>query len=214
MFETNGPAVSQPGTDNPPPHLINNQVLSHKPSSGGSEHSNSPLSRTETPALHHSSNIAPQHIFDGVSLADHVFQSPATSHLRHTSPGSTSAFIDRHLEPPHTYDGLLQANTALKTRVSELEVINDLYRGTVTQYEQGGAAPQAEMVPRESEAQQLRQLLEQSQRREQELKQKVEELEHEVADLREEQPPAKRTHLSERPEYPEPPQVFTNGLDS
>ena len=90
-------------------------------------------------------------------------------------------------------------------------MINDLYRGTVTQYEQGGAAPQAEMIPRDSEAH-LRQLLEQSQRRERDLKQKVEELEHEVADLRGDQPPSKKSRLSPGPEYPEPPQTFSNGL--
>lgn len=135
------------------------------------------------------------------------------SHLRQPSPGSASAFLDRNSEQPQTYDGLLQANTALKTRVSELEVINDLYRGTVNQYEQG-SAPQAEMVPRDSGAAQLRQLLEQAERRERELKNKVEELEHEIADLREEQPPSKRSRLSDDPEYPEPPQVFTNGLQS
>ena len=151
-------------------------------------------------------------MFDGVSLTDHVFPSPSMPHLRHPSPGLTSAFIDRNLEPPQTYDGLLQANTALKTRVSELEVINDLYRGTVNQYEQGGA-PQAEMVPREPDVN-LRQLLEESQGREKDLKRKVEELEHEIADLRGEQPPAKRTRLSEGPEYPEPPQDFSNGLNS
>ena len=147
-------------------------------------------------------------MFDGVSLADHVFQSPTMSHLRQPSPGSTSAFLDRNSEQPQTYDGLAQANTALKTRVSELEVINDLYRGFVNQHEQGGA-PKAEMMPRDSESQ-LRQLLEQSQRRERDLKQKVEELEHEIADLRGEQPPSKRSRMSNEPEYPEPP----NGLQS
>lgn len=206
-------AVPQSETGTPPSGTVNHTRLPHKTSSGGSDRSNSPVSRTETPALHHSSNIAPQHMFDGVSLAENIFQSPAMPHLRHPSPGSSSSFNDRNLEPPQTYEGLLQANTVLKTRVSELEVINDLYRGTVTQYEQGGA-PKAEMVPRDSDAQ-LRQLLEQSQRREQEWKHKVEKLEHEVADLRGEQPPSKRARLSNGSEYPEPPQIpFTNGLHS
>lgn len=151
-------------------------------------------------------------MFDGVSLADHVFQSPALPQLRHISPGSTSSFNDRNLEPPQTFERLLHENTLLKTRVSELEVINDLYRGTVNQYEQG-AAPQADMVPRDSEAH-LRQLLEQSQRREQDLKHQMEDLERENADLRGEQPPSKRARLSNGLEYPEPPQTFTNGLHS
>jgi len=194
--------------------MLNHPRIPHKTSSGDSEQSHSPVSRTETPALRHPSNIAPQHMFDGVSLNDHVFQSPATPHLRQHSPGSTSVFTDRNLEPTQTFDGLLQANTKLKTRVSELEVINELYRGTLRQYEQRGApAPQAEMVPQDLDAQ-LQTLLEQTERRERDLKQKVEELEHEIAELRGEQRPPKRTRLSDGPEYPEPPQAFTNGLDS
>ena len=93
--------------------------------------------------------------------------------------------------------------------MSELEVINDLYKGTVNQYEQGGA-PQAEMVPKDS-ASELRQSLNQAMRREEDLKRQVDELEREVAELRGEQPPAKRSRVS-NPEYPEPPQIFTDGL--
>lgn len=39
------------------------------------------------------------------------------------------------MEPPQGYDALSQANQALRTRVSELEVINDLFKGRVTQLE-------------------------------------------------------------------------------
>ena len=94
--------------------------------------------------------------------------------------------------------------------MSELEVINDLYKGTVNQYEQSGA-PQAEMVPKDSESQ-LRQTLDQALRREEDLKRQVDELEREVAELRGEQPPAKRNRTSKSSEYPEPPQALTNGL--
>lgn len=94
--------------------------------------------------------------------------------------------------------------------MSELEVINDLYKGTVNQYEQGGA-PQAEMIPRDSESQ-LRHSLDQALRREEDLKRQVDDLEREVAELRGEQPPAKRSRISDSSEYPEPPQAFPNGL--
>lgn len=179
--------------------------------SSGSDRSNSPISCHATPALQHPSNIAPQHLFDGVSLSDHAFQSPALPPFppRHPSPGSTSSFNDRNLEPPQTYEALLHANTFLKTRVSELEVINDLYKGTVNQYEQGGA-PQAEMVPRDTESQ-LRQSLDQALHREAELKHHVEELEREIAELRGEQPPAAKKARLDSSEYPEPP---TNVLHS
>lgn len=186
---------------NPPPGAVSHRHVAHKNPSGDSDCSNSPP------------NIAPQHMFDGVSLTENAFQSPVLSHLRNPSPGSTSSFNERNLEAPQTYEGLLQANTALKTRVSELEVINELYRGTVNQYEQGGAS-QGETVSRDSDGQ-LRQLLDQSHRREQELRQKLLELEHEIADLRDEQRPSKRARISNPPEYPEPPQIsLANGLDS
>ena len=112
---------------------------------------------------------------------------------------------DRHLEPPPTYDALIQINTALRTRVTELEVINDLYR-------EHSGAPQAEMISQDSNSQ-YRQMLDQEQREKEALKRQVEELEREVAELRGEQPPAKRVRVSDASEYPEPPQGFAaNGL--
>ncbi|KAM0795774.1 hypothetical protein BDR22DRAFT_813009 [Usnea florida] len=205
LFDGNSLPASQSEVT-PPPTYTSNQRVSHN---SESDRSNSPISHNEPAA--HPSNIAPQHIFDGVSSAEHAFPSPAIPafQLRHPSPGSTSSFNDRNLEPPQTYEGLLQANTFLKTRVSELEVINDLYKGTVNQYEQGGA-PQAEMVPKDS-ASELRQSLNQALRREEDLKRQVDELEREVAELRGEHPPAKRSRVSNS-EYPEPPQIFNDGL--
>lgn len=128
-------------------------------------------------------------MFDGVSLSDHAFQSPALPNipLRQPSPGSSSSNADRHLEPPQTYDGLLQANSALKTRVNELEVINGLYQGHVRQYQQDQQppAPQAEMIPQDSSDEaSLRQLLQQSQQREEDLNRRLEELERELAEAR------------------------------
>ena len=108
----------------------------------------------------------------------------------------------------------MHANSALKTRVNELEVINGLYQGHVRQYQQGQQpAPQADMIPQDSDA--LRRLLQQSQQREEDLKRKVEDLEREVAEIRSDQPAAKRTRLSAGSEYPEPPQnLVANGLHS
>ncbi|MCJ1268505.1 hypothetical protein MMC22_008393 [Lobaria immixta] len=212
LFEGNGIAAPRSEAGTPPPSLLHNQRASRKTSSGGSERSFSPVSRTDTPTSHHPSNIAPQHLFDGVSLSEHAFQpSPSmpSLNLRAPSPGSTSSANDRHLEPPQTYDGLLQFNTTLKTRVSELEVINDLFRGRVNELEQSDAnARRAEAMQQESESQ-LRQLLEQTQARENELKRQVEELEREVADLRGPEPRAKRQRVSDDSEYPDPPLPFT-----
>lgn len=101
--------------------------VSQMATSVASDRSGSPVSRTISPSTQQDPNIAPQHIFDGVALTDHTFQSPSLPalHLGQPSPGSASS--DRHLEPPMTYEQLLAANTHLKTRVSELEVINMMY---------------------------------------------------------------------------------------
>jgi GATA-binding protein, other eukaryote len=129
----------------------------------------------------HNSNIAPQHLFDSVTLGDQGFSSANTLpalQLRQPSPGSTSSMVDRHLEAPQTYEALLAANTSLKTRVSELEVINGLFRGRVAELEQSDAtARRSEMIARDSEAR-LRRSLDDSQRREEELKRRLSELEH------------------------------------
>lgn len=126
-------------------------------------------------------------MFDSVSLNDHSFN-PANTlpalHLRQPSPGSTSSAVDRHLEVPQTYDGLLAANTSLKTRVSELEVINELFRGRVAELEQSDAnARRSEMVVRDAEVR-LRQSLEDAHRREDDLKHRINELEQQLMEQR------------------------------
>lgn len=128
----------------------------------------------------HNSNIAPQHMFDSVTLGDHNLN-PATGlpslPMRQPSPTSSSSAIDRNLDGPQTYEGLLAANTSLKTRVSELEVINELFRGRVAELEQSDAtARRSEMIVRDSEAR-LRRSLEESQRREDDLKRRINQFE-------------------------------------
>ena len=149
-------------------------------------------------------------MFDHASLTEPVFsQSPSlpAMHLRHPSPGSSISLNDRHLEPPLSYEGLQQQNTTLKTRVSELEVINDLYRSRVHELEQNDR--RAEMVQT-----QLRQALEQSKQQENNLKRRVDDLEQEVADLRDVDslPHAKRLRTSDASEYPDPPQPLTAAI--
>lgn len=79
--------------------------------------------------MHHDPNIAPQHMFDGVALHDHAFQTPALPHLgSHPSTNSMSGMHDRSIESgPLTYEELVASNNVLRTRVSELEVINMMY---------------------------------------------------------------------------------------
>ncbi|KAJ5136357.1 hypothetical protein N7448_004911 [Penicillium atrosanguineum] len=179
---------------------------SRKMSSGHSDRSNSPLSRTETPgfaAMHgHNSNIAPQHMFDSVTRGDGTLSSSGglpSLPLRQPSPSA----VDRQLgESPQTYESLLALNTSLKTRVSELDLINELFRGRVAELEQSDAsARRSEMIARDSEAR-LRRSLDESQRREENLKRRVEELEHQITtvssgDGDSSEPHAKRIRLAD-----------------
>lgn len=66
--------------------------------------------------------------------------------------------------------------------MSELEVINELFRGRVAELEQSDAsARRSEMIVRDSEVR-LRRSLEDAQRREEELKRRISELEQQLAE--------------------------------
>ncbi|OJJ47216.1 hypothetical protein ASPZODRAFT_64636 [Penicilliopsis zonata CBS 506.65] len=186
-IEANGLSAARSEAGTPPLGSHGYRRPSRKASPGHSDRSNSPISRTETPGLsamqQHNSNIAPQHMFDSVTLTDHVLNPPNTLpalQLHQPSPSSNTV-VDRHLEAPQTYEGLLAANTSLKTRVNELELINGLFRGRVTELEQSDAtARRSEMIVRDSEAR-LRRSLEDAHRREEDLKRRIAELERQLA---------------------------------
>ncbi|KAF2194292.1 putative GATA transcription factor [Zopfia rhizophila CBS 207.26] len=178
--EANGLPAAHPDADPALSALVQHRRASGKISSGLSDRSQSPISRTGTPGLPHPSNIAPQHMFDGVLHSD-AFHSPSlpSFNIRQPSPGSTSSVNGSHLEAPLTYEALVGQNTSLRTRVSELEVINDLFRGRVTELEQSEQeARRVEHAARETEAQ-LRAELEETRFREADLKRRLEELEGE-----------------------------------
>lgn len=187
--DANGLSASRSDAGTPPLGSQPYRRASRKTSPGPSDRSNSPVSRTNTPGVppmqQHNSKIAPQHMFDSVTVGDHNFNQSTTLpalQLRQPSPGSTSSVVDRHLETPQTYEGLLAANTSLRTRVSELEVINELFRGRVAELEQSDAsARRSEMIVRDSEVR-LRRSLEDAQRREEELKRRISELEQQLAE--------------------------------
>ncbi|KAL4898055.1 hypothetical protein BDV59DRAFT_169163 [Aspergillus ambiguus] len=223
--DANGLPASRSDADTPPLGAHGYRRASRKASPGHSDRSNSPVSRTETPGLplmqqqqqppppHHNSNIAPQHIFDSVTLGrEHGLSGSnglSSTQMRQPSPSSTSVAPDRHLDSPQTYEGLLAANASLKTRVSELEVITELFRGRVTELEQSDAtARRSEMIVRDSEAR-LRRSLEESQRREDELKRRVSDLERRLSETgpsagndSPKEPLAKRMRLSDVVEQP------------
>lgn len=119
--------------------------------------------------------------------------------------------MDRHLDGPQSYERLLAANTKLNTRVSELEVINELFRGRVAELEQSDAtARRSEMIVRDSEVR-LRRSLEESQRREEDLKRHLSDLESQLGERTHNgdgqnessgEPLAKRVKLSDVVELP------------
>lgn len=91
------------------------------------------ITRADTPG---NPNIAPQHIFDTVSLSADFASPSLPAFIRHPSPSASSLNGNAsNLEPPNSYDALQAQNQHLRTRVSELEVINDLFRGRVTELE-------------------------------------------------------------------------------
>jgi len=120
-------------------------------------------------------------------------------HLRAPSPGRSTSPLNgmNGLEVPQTYEQLIASNTSLKTRVSELNLINDLFRDRVTQLEQAeDNARRGEALVRESEMD-LTRRLDESQRRENQLKRRLDELEQELSELRDGAHPAKKMRLAD-----------------
>jgi len=145
-------------------------------SSAMSDRSKSPISRTATPGLSNP-NIAPQHLFDSVAMdGQSQFQSPSIPYSQFRVPSPAPSINGSHLEPPPSYE----SHKALQTRVSELEVINELFRGRVEELE---------LLARETEAKARNDV--------EEAKRKIEELESELAEYRELGHKHKKVHLSD-----------------
>lgn len=194
----------------PPPGMGQHRRTSGKSQNGHSDGSTSPVSRNGTPNMYGNQ----LHPFDGSALNEHQFHhgSPSmlSQHLRAPSPGHSESSMngDRNMDGPQTYEQLIAANASLKTRVSELEVINELFRGRVTQLEQDEAnARRGEDMRRDAEMVATVRL-EDSQRRENQLKRKIDDLENEIAELRKEladnsDRPAKKMRLADMVEETE-----------
>jgi len=193
---------SQSGT--PPPGMVMAQrQASQKTGNGHSDGSISPISRTATPSMYgsHTQGL-PSFNNGGHPLEEHYNNhSPSLPQMhvpRTQSPGRSASPMNGHrgLEIPQTYEQLIAENSSLKTRVSELEVINELFRGRVTQLEQDeNNARRGEDMRRESEHN-LNIRLGESQRRENQLKSRLDDLERELNDLKEGAPPTKKMRVS------------------
>ncbi|KAK2011187.1 GATA zinc finger protein [Colletotrichum eremochloae] len=148
-------------------------------STNGNTDGESPVSRTGTPSLYNPSLP----VFQGMDDAQLQAGLQGFSENRAGSPLNG----DRHLDVPQTHEQLIATNSALKTRVSELELINELFRGRLSQMEQDEAsARRGQEISGKAEAQLRMQLetskkqLEESHRRENNLKRRLDELELEL----------------------------------
>ncbi|AEO60561.1 hypothetical protein MYCTH_2309867 [Thermothelomyces thermophilus ATCC 42464] len=166
---------------------------SQKPANGVLDDTHSPISRTGTPNLY-ASHMAPMY----QNLEDQ-FQAQQLSGFGGPDGRAPSPLNGDRLDMPQTHEQLLATNASLKTRVSELEVIQELYRGRIQQLEQEEANRQAqEKTKSEADEQlrnqlnaineahaQLQKELEESHRRENMLKRRLDELEVELKEAKE-----------------------------
>lgn len=83
---------------------------------------------------------------------------------------------DRNSDPPQTHEQLIAYCAGLKTRVSELDFINELFRGRLSQLEQQEAAARSANEAATAEQAQLRQQLEASKESEAQLRAQLEDV--------------------------------------
>ncbi|TGJ81695.1 hypothetical protein E0Z10_g7071 [Xylaria hypoxylon] len=170
----------------------------------------SPVSRTATPNVYDPNLTAFQPIehfqHDGLH-----YPLPGGSPGRAPSPTNGE---QQPLDAPQTHEQLIAANSSLKTRVSELDLINELYRGRLQQLEQDNQTADnyrhsAEMAAKEAATERalrddIQRQLEDSHRRENSLKRRLDEMEQELQELKvqlkemeSDEPAAKRLKLEE-----------------
>jgi GATA-binding protein, other eukaryote len=151
--------------------------------SAAPKRSQSPLSRAGTPLLGGTSNIAPQSMFDSVTLDNQAFHPSSLHQLGPSAPSPSGSENEKAIL------ALREQLTGLHTRVNELEVINELFRGRVGELEP--ALENSRLVEKKTRAE-----LELANDREAALKRRIEVLETDLADVRGEQR-SKRARLSD-----------------
>ncbi|KPM35659.1 hypothetical protein AK830_g10910 [Neonectria ditissima] len=194
---------------------------SQRSANGHNDGSDSPISRTGTPSMYN--HGLPSFMVDDPSGVG-GFGASGNSDGRAQSPLNG----ERHPDAPQTHEQLIAQNSSLKTRVSELELINELFRGRLSQIEQQEAAARrgqevagveqnqlrSQLKAAQDSETRLRAQLEDSHRRENSLKRRLDDLELELKDAKDAveevaiERPAKRLRLTESAVKPEEtPQV-------
>lgn len=183
---------------------------SHRVSNG--DGGDSPISRSGTPSIYKTS--LPSFIVDEAYNSTAGLTATGGPDGANGSPSNG----ERTSDGPQTLEQIVAHNSTLKTRVSELELIHELFRGRLSQLEQleaaarrGQEAAGAEQdqlrsqldAAKESENQ-LRAQLEDSHRRENNLKRRLDEMELELKEAKEAlekdpAPPAKKPRIEIEP---------------
>jgi GATA-binding protein len=185
--------------------------VSQQKATNGHGPTDSPVSRTATPNVYDPNLTTYQAI-------DHFPHESLHYPLPGASPGRAASPItgdQQPLDAPQTHEQLIAANSSLKTRVSELDLINELYRGRLQQLEQDNQTADnyrhnAEMSAKEAATErafreEVQQQLNDSHRRENILKRRLDEMEQELQELKTQmkeseydEPAAKRPKLEEQ----------------
>ncbi|KAK4040759.1 hypothetical protein C8A01DRAFT_45962 [Parachaetomium inaequale] len=147
--------ISQPGDMNGADlGAVNGAAGARRPSqrsaNGVMDDTNSPISRTGTPNLY-ASHMAPMY-----QNLDDQFQPQQLPGFGGPDVRAPSPLNGDRLDMPQTHEQLLATNASLKTRVSELEVIQELYRGRLQQLEQEEVDRQAQDKSKSDADEQLR----------------------------------------------------------
>lgn len=170
-------------------------------SNGHGDGADSPISRNGTPSMYNHSLPS--------FMVDDPYQ---TNGFGNDGRAGSPMNGDRSLDAPMTHEQLIATNSSLKTRVSELEVINELFRGRLSQLEQQEAAARrgqevagaeqsqlrAQLEAAQESERQLLNRLEDSHRRENILKRCLDDVELELRQLRE----TNKHSLEAEPERP------------
>lgn len=150
----------------------------------------SPISRTGTPSMYNNSLQS--------FVIDDPYASAGVPGFGANGTNGDGSGSPMNGDAPQTHEQLIASNSSLKTRVRELELINELFRGRLSQLEQQEAAARRghevagveqtqlrnQLEVSQDTENQLRAQLEDSHRRENSLKRRLDELELELTEVK------------------------------
>ncbi|KAH9909101.1 hypothetical protein F4778DRAFT_776266 [Xylariomycetidae sp. FL2044] len=150
----------------------------------------SPISRTATPGVYdpHLAAFQAMDHFQSDGLPQYPLAGGSPGRVASPNGGGEPR------EDQQTPEQLIAANSSLKTRVSELDLINELYRGRLQQLEQDNQTADnyrhsAELHAKEAaqeraQREEIQRQLDESHRRENMLKRRLDEMEQEIQELK------------------------------